>query len=116
MVLTTSAAVAAMPPPPQRGTTLPAAYNNYNSNGSIVGNGGGNNNRQQQHAKAARAHTLPSLGGGNGKGDVLVRSLNEANARRTNTDLPLDSRHAPASVSILSLPNSDNEALNFDNR
>ena len=123
MVLTTSSGRL---PPPQRGTTLPAAYINYNQNQD---NGSSSNNRQQQHAKAARAHTLPNIGSNSGsKSDsgFIVQSLNLVNSRKSDNgsssssygkvDRPMDSRMAPAAVSILSLPNSDNEGLNFDNR
>lgn len=53
---------------------------------------------QFAHPRATRAHTLPT-----------VQTMNELNNR-------LQTEVNKSSVSILSLPNSDNEALNFDNR
>eukprot|EP00094_Tigriopus_californicus_P011915 TCALIF_11510-PA protein Name:"Similar to MAP3K12 Mitogen-activated protein kinase kinase kinase 12 (Homo sapiens)" AED:0.14 eAED:0.14 QI:626/0.71/0.75/0.75/0.57/0.62/8/0/752 len=86
--------------PPQRGTTLPP---------NLTLNDEPQNNHS--HPKATRSHTLPN--------HRVVQALNKFNKQQLNLqsagDFPLVSRNTPTSLSILSLPNSDNEALNFEN-
>ena len=75
--------------PPKRGTTLPMQ------------------NSPAHHPRAGRSNTLPSY-------ESVIRTTNNNNAF---VEVPIVSRNAPASVSILSLPTSeDNEVFNFDNR
>ncbi len=116
MVLT-----ATMSPPPkkpvQRGTTLPP-------NLKLDLQQQQQQQQQQQHtvlATSSKSNTLPSY-------SARVQEMNQVNRQQQqqqqqqqhrkwhSADQPLVSRNAPASVSILSLPNSDNEALNFENR
>ncbi len=102
MVLTTAVGG----PPPSRGTTLPPNLHlDLDKCNKNVSNS--NNN------KSSRAHTLPSY---SASSSSRVEEKNAANHNWHSADRPMVSRNAPASVSILSLPNSDNEALNFENR
>lgn len=92
--------------PPKRGATLPHKINS----GSILSSSSTSISALAgPHPRATRAHTLPNH----------VQTLNQMNNNRNSrmaVDFPIVSRNAPAHVSILSLPISDNEALNFDNR
>ncbi len=115
MVLTTMSPPPRQPPP-QRGTTLPPNLRldlepTTTSRTTLATS----TSATKTHT---RSHTLPSY-------SARVQELNQANngggggVIRQNwhsADQPMVSRNAPASVSILSLPNSDNEALNFENR
>lgn len=112
MVLTTSSPKkSAMVP--KRGTTLPLSRDAL----AMISDGGftdltsmrpdnSHTTDANSHPRAARAHTLPSYS--------QVQAMNEVNKAK-QFDVPITSRLAPATVSILSLPSSDNEALNFDN-
>ncbi len=101
MVLTAMATTSPMRAGPKRGTTLPPKLDQVDAAASLW---------LEPSTIVDRAHTLPSTAS-------RVLELNEANRRQQyQMDYPMVSRFTPASVSILSLPNSDNEALNFDNR
>ncbi len=91
--------------PPKRGATLPPKIEGSSSAGGYSSLNGGFGN-VGGHVRSGRAHTLPTH----------VQTLNQMNSQRSRADFPIVSRNAPAHVSILSLPTSDNEALNFDNR
>ena len=78
--------------PPKRGATLPK----YSTAASAC-------SASEAARRTTRANTLP--------GHVATMNNNNRMA-----DFPITSRNAPAHISINSLPISDNEALNFDNR
>ena len=112
---------------PQRGATLPPKMtlkDCFSAGGGLGGGSGGahGSGHNNAHAKATRSHTLPNHGSNNAASASAgsVHALNELNRQDSQTtaggDFPLVSRNAPSSVSIMSLPNSDSEALNFDNR
>ena len=94
---------------PQRGTTLPHIYNNNIPATMQI----------EQRGHTARANTLPSTVqyGSPFKQELHNYINNNHHHSRTGSDHPMISRNAPTSVSILSLPTSDNEAqFNFANR
>ena len=79
--------------PPKRGATLPKYLS-----GSVAAIDSAS---AAGHKKTTRSNTLPSH----------VATMNNM-----NNNFPITSRNTPAHISINSLPISDNEALNFDNR
>ena len=103
MVLTTSMAAASPPAsstlqgmfgsPPKRGATLPK----YSTAAAVDAASA------EAARRTTRANTLP--------GHVATMNNNNRMA-----DFPITSRNTPAHISINSLPISDNEALNFENR
>ena len=95
--------------PPQRGTTLPPKL----SKEAIVILADGIVSPTKNRTKVGKAHTLPST-----SNQLMIAANNIKNNNKNNNkqfDFPIVSRNAPLSVSILSLPSSDNEAINFEN-
>eukprot|EP00095_Tigriopus_kingsejongensis_P010817 maker-scaffold2896_size11495-snap-gene-0.2 protein:Tk10817 transcript:maker-scaffold2896_size11495-snap-gene-0.2-mRNA-1 annotation:"mitogen-activated protein kinase kinase kinase 13 isoform x4" len=83
---------------PHRGTTLPPNLTLKDIQSK----------QNNPHPPVTKAHTLPN--------HRVVQTRNEVNKLQLQGDFPLVSRNTPSSLSILSsLPNSDNEALNFEN-
>ena len=90
--------------PPQRGTTLP-----HTNNTTMP--------ELQAEQRTTRANTLPSNGHYDSPTRQDLNNYINNNHHRAGSDQPIVSRNAPGSVSILSLPTSDNEAqFNFEHR
>ena len=107
------------PGPPQRGTTLPAMR--------ILGPSPGQSPMRPMTAsagppasgRAARAHTLPSRAQTVQDLNNVINLTNLNNCINNNNNSQQlhqpAARNTPMSVSILSLPTSDNEGFNFAN-
>lgn len=131
MVLTTSLTSSKAPPrgvsttivpdfPPQRGTvvkrgtTLPSKLSvDSLATAASTADVAGSVDKGFLAKSVIKAQTLPSTLNENHNNNNNKNNNNAKN--KTLLDTPMVSRNAPASVSIVSLPSSDNEALNFDN-